>query len=406
MVIHIPVYVDGGRCYTDINWQRDLLLARDWLAKSFGGLKLLAPSLPLAAVKSEVMQLSPIGHDDGIRVVPSFDPRCGDREFWLRQRRQWMDDVKRELRQTKVIHTSACNAYRPLAFMANNEGVRSGATTVLVGPDMDPHVTMPANIKGRLYCAIFDQFMRRAMQRSDLVLLKEGLVYSRYARYGENVRPFCHAMYSQRDVLDGVQLENRLATLRRDRPLRAVFAGRFVPRKGLRDSIAAIARSRQQGVKVEYHLYGSGPDEDHLRSLAARLDVEDLVHFHGFVEYSSQFIAQLAAYDLLLFMPTEEDTPRMVYDAMAAGLPLVGSRIPFLEHRVESDRMGVLVDVGDDSAAADQLRQLQENPEHLRLLSRAALSAGKRHATEEWYRLRAEWTHQAVEHRQSNRVKL
>jgi glycosyltransferase involved in cell wall biosynthesis len=268
---------------------------------------------------------------------------------------------------------------------------------------MDPHITMPANIKGRLYCMIFDQFMRSAARGADLVLLKEGLVYDRYARYGKNAKMFCHSMHTQRDVLDEAQLEKRLETLRRERPLKAVYAGRFVPRKGLRDSIATIAAARRHGVDVEFHLFGSGPEENSLRRQAADLGVEDLVRFQGFVEYGSRFIAQLATYDLLLFLPTEEDTPRMLYDAMAAGLPLVGSRIPFLDHRIKSDQMGVLVDVGDDSTADEHLRQLHEEPERLKLLSRAALAAGKRHSSEEWYQRRAEWTQQAVARHKSNR---
>ena len=32
MVTHIPVYVDGERYLIDMSWQRDLMLARDWLA--------------------------------------------------------------------------------------------------------------------------------------------------------------------------------------------------------------------------------------------------------------------------------------------------------------------------------------------------------------------------------------
>jgi len=406
MVNHIPVYVDGSRYYTDISWQRDLVLARDWLAKPFGGLKLLAPSLPLEAVDPAAMKLSPIGVDDEIHVVPSIDPRRRATEFWLRQRRQWLGDVQRELHQADVIHASACCNYRPLGFLAHNAGIRAGVPTVFLGPDMDPHVTMPTNMKGRLYCMVFDQLMRRALRGSSLALLKEGLVYDRYAKYGKNAKAFCHSMYSKHDILDETLLEKRLETLRQDRPLRAVYAGRFVPRKGLRDSMAAISRARRLGMDVEYHLYGSGPEADSLRRLAAELGIKDLVHFHGFVEYSAQFIAELATYDLLLFMPTEEDTPRMLYDAMAAGLPLVGSRIPFLEHRIKSDQMGVLVDIGDSLAAAEQLLHLCNEPERLKFLSRLALTGGKRHSSEEWYRRRAEWTQQAVERHKSNRGML
>jgi glycosyltransferase involved in cell wall biosynthesis len=397
LVIHIPIYVDGDRYYTDISWQRDLVLARDWLALPFGGLKLLAPTLPIETVDELSMQLSPIGHDDGIAVVPSFDLRCRARDFWRGQRRDWRSDVQRCLAGAKVIHTSASDVYRPLAFLAHQEGIRAGVPSVFVGPDMDPHVTMTKDLKGRGYCLIFDQFMRRALRTADLALLKEGIVYDRYSRYGKNSKAFCHSMHTSNDVIDGGPLEKRLATLAVDRPLRAVYAGRFISRKGLMDSLAAVAKARQSGVRIEYHLFGGGPEEGALRQRVAELGIADSVRFRGVVAYGPHFLAEMATFDLLLFMPTEEDTPRMLFDAMAAGLPLVGSRIPFLEYRVEHDRIGTVVAIGDVNAAADCLKRLQNEPEIVKSLSRYARTAGQRHSCEQWYRRRAEWTQETVE---------
>jgi hypothetical protein len=94
-------------------------------------------------------------------------------------------------------------------------------------------------------------------------------------------------------------------------------------------------------------------------------------------------------------MPTEEDTPRALFDTMAAGLPLLGTRIPFLRTRVESDRQGVLVEIGDSMDAASQLRNLHTHPDRLRELSQNAREAGLRHSVDRWYRLRAEWTRSA-----------
>lgn len=401
MAIHIPVYVDGGRYYAAADWRQDLLLTRDWVAKHFGGLTLLAPSLPLSAVDSSAMHVTPIGQDEGIRVVPSFDLRCKAREFWIRQRRQWMNDVRRELRRATVIQTSMTNIYRPLAFLAHSAGVKQGVTTVFVGPDMDVHARLSATVRGRIYCMIYDQIVYRAVRNADLTLLKEGLVFDRYFGRSKNAKSFCHTMYSRRDVVDEAQLEARLATLGQDRPLRAVYAGRFMARKGLREAIAAIGEARRQGVRVEYHLYGGGPEEQSLRRQVRDLRLDDAVSFHGFVDYGPEFIGELSSYDVLLFLPIEEDTPRMLYDAMAAGLPLVGSQIPFLCHRVKNDRMGVVAEIGDSRAAANHLRQLREEPGLLGELSRASRAAGLRHSMEEWYQHRAEWTRQALERRLS-----
>src|SRR4051794_24919807 len=159
--IHIPVYLSGKQKLIDIAWQRDVLLARDWLAPSFGGLALLCPSLPLEANRREAMQLAPIGEDDGVRVTPSFDPRCRTRHFWIRQRKQWMSDLRRELRDADVVHCSASGVFQPLWYLSFKAAVKLGIPTVLVGPDMDPHLTHENNLKGRLVCSVFDRLMKR-----------------------------------------------------------------------------------------------------------------------------------------------------------------------------------------------------------------------------------------------------
>jgi hypothetical protein len=92
---HIPIHTDGTRHYTDISWQRDLILARDWLARPYGGLGVIAPALPLQAGDEQGMVLVPIGLGDGIRVFPSFPARNSARQFWLRDRHEWNADVHR-----------------------------------------------------------------------------------------------------------------------------------------------------------------------------------------------------------------------------------------------------------------------------------------------------------------------
>jgi glycosyltransferase involved in cell wall biosynthesis len=327
--------------------------------------------------------------------VPSFDLRCRAREFWRKQRHQWTGDVARELRGASVMQAAMTNIYRPLAYLAHRRAVRAGVATVFLGPDMDVHARFGGTLKGRIYCLVYDRIMRRAGRSADLTLLKEGLVYDRYAASCRNARAFCHTMYSAADVVAEATLERRLATLA-GRRLRAVYAGRFMARKGVREAIAAIAEAKRRGTAVEYHLFGGGPEEEALRRQARELGVEDLVVFHGYVDYGPEFIARLAEYDLLLFTPTEEDTPRMLYDAMAAGLPLVGSRIPFLVHRVATDRIGVVADIASRDGVPGALTELDRDRGKLKAFTHAARAAGQRHSIEAWYRRRVDWTREAM----------
>ncbi len=392
LATHIPIHTDGTRHYTDINWQRDLILARDWLARPHGELTLIAPSLPVHSTAEQGLGLVPIGLDDGIHVIPSFDARSRARQFWLHDRHVWNQDVERALVGARIFHTSACDVFRPFTFMAHSAAVRAGVPTVFVGPDMDLHVTLPTTVRGRLHCAVFDLWTQRALRQTQLGLLKEGLVHDRYQRFGQNVKAICHSMHARADVIGSDQLEQRLSTLNSPRALRAVYAGRFVRRKGLQDSIAAIARAHKSGDSIELHLFGGGPEEPALRAQAESLEIRDIFFFHGMVEYSPAFIQTLSQFDVFLFMPTEEDTPRALFDTMAAGLPVIGTRIPFLKTRLSSDGNGLLVDIGDIQAAAAAMENLHRDLEQLRRLSRNARTPGLRHSVDEWYRLRAEWT--------------
>ena len=403
LVTHIPIFTSGAECFVDASWHRDLMLARDWLAAPFGQLKLVSPSMPLSSRASDVLAVERIDNIPGITALPSIDARVSARKFWRHQRSTWLRDVNRALDGASVLHTADWDIFKPITFMAHAAAVSRGIPTVFIGPDMDPHVTLARTLRNRVYLAAFDHFMRRAARDTNLLLLKEGLVYDRYSKYNVNAHAICHSMHTGNDVIGEPRLAARVASLQQQRPLKAVYAGRFVRRKGVHHGIDAIALAKRQGHNIEYHLFGGGPEEADLREQVRELDVGDLVFFHGFAEYGSAFMSRLADFDLFLFMPTEEDTPRALYDTMAAGLPFLGTSIPFMEKRLATDGAGVLVKVFDVQGAAKQLARLSEDRNALLELSRLAREAGLRHSVDQWYRRRAEWTTAAIENAPSKR---
>lgn len=367
------------------------MLMQKWLADGLGQLALVGPALPMSEVQPgpDVPPLVRIGDSDQIRVVPSFDARCRASEFWLRGRKSWIRDLEGLLPYAKVLHCSVSDVFRPMWFLAQKAADQCRVPSVMVGPDRDPHLILPKDFKGRLSRVLVDRMIRKGGRRAGLVLLKKGAVLERYGHVSGRVRAFCHSVHSNSDVISDGELEARLGARSAGQPIRAVYAGRFIGLKGLRDAIMAIAAA--QGA-AELDLYGSGPEEAGLRELVSRLKLGHLVRFHGWVDRGERLISRLARGDLLLYMPTEEDTPRMLYDAFAAGLPIVGTRIPFLSHHVRDDHCGELVPIGAAGEAGDVLGCLSEDGERLSRLSWNAISAGRKHSVEQWYRRRAEWT--------------
>ncbi|CUH20417.1 N-acetyl-alpha-D-glucosaminyl L-malate synthase BshA [Jannaschia seosinensis] len=146
-------------------------------------------------------------------------------------------------------------------------------------------------------------------------------------------------------------------------------------------------------------LIGDGPERARLEALVAELDLGARVRFLGERAYGSALIGDLADYDGLLFTPLSEDTPRMIFDGYAAGLPLIGFDIPYVRERATEEHACVPLPFEDISGSADILGKLTRDRPRLASLARAAHHAAAENASDVWYRRRADWTIEAHERR-------
>jgi glycosyltransferase involved in cell wall biosynthesis len=104
----------------------------------------------------------------------------------------------------------------------------------------------------------------------------------------------------------------------------------------------------------------------------------------------------LGEYDALLFTPTAEDTPRMIFDGYAAGLPLLAYGIDYVREREAEDGAARSVPPRDPAALAALLCSLDRDRGQLVRLAKRAREAALYHAADAWYRRRAEWTYEAA----------
>ncbi len=124
-------------------------------------------------------------------------------------------------------------------------------------------------------------------------------------------------------------------------PRRVAFVGRLSHEKGP-DLFCALARLGPSA--LSYDCYGEGPM---LSSLAA--EYGDVVKFHGFMP-PERIWPQVG----LLLMPSRaEGLPMAALEALAAGVPVVASRVGGLPALIRAGETGWLFDVGDLAAAAD-----------------------------------------------------
>jgi glycosyltransferase involved in cell wall biosynthesis len=408
MATHIPMYVDGDRVFVDDSWYSDLDLSRQFFSPHWGEVHLIGPYLPVSeAAAGHLHEIGP--QTENLVLHPSIREDTRVREFWPGARRKWEADLAPLVAEADVVHCSVDDPFRPMHLATLRAGIKADKVTVLIGFDMDVWETLGPKLgqmgkrEGAMHLARtagMDMWMRWCARHASVAMLKEGLVYDRYAPWAKNPKEFCHSMHSDRYLIPDDVFDARMTTLKQGRGIHVGYFGRFIPRKGLTDAVRVVAKARERGVDVTYHLIGEGPQQGELQALAAELGIGEHVVFDGSFPYGEELHAKLRELDALLFTPTEEDTPRMVYDAFAAGLPLLTSDIAFLRRRADRDKASVVFGIGDIEGGADALAGLDRDRERFATLSRVAKEAGKRHSVERWYGERLAWTLEAAERHQ------
>jgi glycosyltransferase involved in cell wall biosynthesis len=135
------------------------------------------------------------------------------------------------------------------------------------------------------------------------------------------------------------------------------WLGRMIPVKGADVFLRAMAELG--GSSAAATLIGDGSERSKLEALAAELGLRSRVRFVGGIEGGARL---LPAFDAFVLSSRSEGTPIVLFEAMAAGVPIVASRVGGVPD-VVGDRAAVLVPADDPAALAQALRQVLEAPQ-------------------------------------------
>jgi glycosyltransferase involved in cell wall biosynthesis len=409
--IHVPVYLDGERVFVTTEWKRSLVLLRDSLKGKLGPIVVMAPSLPASGAAAQ--SLEEMNATSGIEVRGGLDGRCRARQYWLHERTRWRHNLREAMRTARVVHGGLDDVFRPIAFDGCLEAIAQGKPLVFVR-DVDQVRQMRELAAGKgavakaravAYGFAFDRCMRRGVQAAILTMLKGRSLCDRYRPYANNPHEFEDTSYTSNEIVSRELVDRRLSTLDSGRPLRFVYCGRIEGRKGVDHSIRAVAEAAKLGALVEFDIIGGGTARAECEKLLMQLGASQRVRFLGRKPYGPALLRELAAYDALLFTPIAEDTPRMIFDAYAAGLPMVAYGIEYVKERAEKEGATVLLTPGEPEKAGALLAELARDRSKLRQLTEQAARAAAYHAADVWYARRAQWTFEALDRFESQREK-
>ncbi len=207
------------------------------------------------------------------------------------------------------------------------------------------------------------RLVRFPLRRADVVFATSGYTAGRVQR-----------LVARPPVVVGAGVDPRFqpGTGSPDHPVVGCVS-RFVPRKGQRRVLAAVAALRAEGRDVSVVLVGAGRDERALRRLAARLAVptrfEVAVPFAALPALYRQFTIFAMPCRSRWFGLEAEGLGIVFLEAAATGLPVIAGDSGGAPETVLPGRTGFVVD-GTDSMV-EGLRSLLDDPERSRAMGMA-----------------------------------
>jgi glycosyltransferase involved in cell wall biosynthesis len=135
----------------------------------------------------------------------------------------------------------------------------------------------------------------------------------------------------------------------------------FRPRKGLEILLESIALIRDQGVSVRLRAVGPFETPDYEAEIHWHVERLGLRHEIDWVGFTHDVTYELTQMDLFV-LPSlfGEGLPMVVLEAMAAGVPVVGTRVEGVPEAIDDGVNGVIATPGDAADLAHSIMRIVE----------------------------------------------
>ena len=165
-------------------------------------------------------------------------------------------------------------------------------------------------------------------------------------------------------ILNGAPLERFLCSPASPGSLRPRIrfgtASRMVADKDHFTLLAAFARAAESLPHAELHVAGDGPLRSRIESSIAELNLKQKVVLHGAVREVPVFLKQL---DIFVMTSVNEGLPVAVLEAMAAGLPIISTRVGGIQEAAIEGLNARFAKRGDAAGLAHEMTQMALCPD-------------------------------------------
>jgi glycosyltransferase involved in cell wall biosynthesis len=201
-------------------------------------------------------------------------------------------------------------------------------------------------------------------------------------RYAGGRAPVLMTGFSLVGRADLVSLQDALRRSREREPRHLLSVSRLDPEKNPLLLLDVIAALHGEEPRWRLTIAGDGPLRDEMTARVGALGLEDVVTLAGEVTNGPALWELYRAADVFLHVSLTEGLPQVLFEAQAAGLPVVATAVGGVPQAIEDGRTGLLVRPGDAAAAIDAVRRVAGDGALRERLITAALAEVAQQTTE------------------------
>jgi len=148
-------------------------------------------------------------------------------------------------------------------------------------------------------------------------------------------------------------MDSELNSMRKDVIL---FVGRLSDEKGIKVLVNLI----QSLKNIEFHVIGSGPEKDYF--IEQTIECSNLI-YHGYQKQKFIYEKMTVSRYLLITSVVHENNPMVVLEAMANGLPVIGSNRGGIPELIEKERGAIFepLDIENTLKTINDMMKISEN---------------------------------------------
>lgn len=157
-----------------------------------------------------------------------------------------------------------------------------------------------------------------------------------------------------------------------------ITVSRLVYKNGIDTFVRAIAELRKKIPEIRGVVVGDGPERERLMTIARETGVADIISFMGTVSYER---IPVLLHDAAVFArpSRSEGMGNAFVEALAAGVPIVGTRVGGILDIIEEGVTGLFARVDDPAHLAERIIEIFKNPDGATMMAQNGRERVTRH---------------------------